>query len=121
MYGQLNVASPKEYIAKLSEPRRSEIARLDALIRKTAPELKPHICGGILGYGPYHYRYPSGREGDSARIAIASNAASISLYAMGADEKGWVAERFKDRLPKANIGKCCVRIKRLSDIDLEAI
>jgi hypothetical protein len=45
----------------------------------------------------------------------------ISLYCCAADEGGYVAEQFKERLPKANIGKSCVRFKRLSDLDETAL
>ncbi len=121
MKGQPNVATPQEYLAKLTEPRRTEIAQLDALIRKTAPQLAPGIHSGMLSYGPYHYKYASGREGDWFRIGLASNANYISLYAMAADANGYVAERYRSRLPKASIGKSCVRFKRVADLDLEAL
>lgn len=121
MKGQLNVSTPEEYIAQLEEPRRSDIARLHALITKTVPKLTPCILGGMLGYGPFHYKYASGREGDACRISLASNKAHISLYALGADEDGYVAERYKERLPKASIGKSCVRFKKLDDLDLTAL
>ena len=61
MKGQLNVKTPAEYIAAVDDKRRSDIAALDALIRKHAPELERVIMGGMLGYGPFHYRYASGR------------------------------------------------------------
>ena len=70
--------TPDELIASLDEPRRGEIARLDALIRETLPDLERVATSGMLGYGPYHYRYASGREGDATLIALASRKASIS-------------------------------------------
>ena len=121
MKGQLKVSSPAAYIAKLKEPRKSDIAALDKLIRKVAPELKPFIHIGMLAYGRWHYKSASGREGDWFRIGVASNASYISLYISAADGKCYVAERFKKALPKANIGKCCVRFKRLSDLDEAAL
>lgn len=121
MRGQLDVRSPKEYLARLEEPRKSDVARLDALIRKHAPKLEPFIHAGMLAYGPFRYRYPTGREGDWFRIGVASNKAYISLYACAADERGYVAERYKDKLPKANIGRSCVRFKRLSELDEKAL
>ena len=122
MKGQNNAAAtPKQYIDALEEPRRSDIAQLDKLIRKVAPKLKPVVQRGMLGYGPFHYKYASGREGDACRISVASNAAYISLYALAADEKGYVAERYKASLGKASIGKSCVRFKRLDDLDLDAL
>ena len=72
MKGQLNVKTPAEYIAAVDDKRRSDIAALDALIRKHAPKLEPVIMGGMLGYGPFHYRYASGREGDACKLSIAS-------------------------------------------------
>jgi hypothetical protein len=122
MKGQLKVATPKEYIAKLKEPRKSDIAALDKLIRKVAPELEPFIQIGMLAYGRWHYKSASGREGDWFRFGVASNASYISLYVSAMDGKGcYVAERFKKALPKANIGKCCVRFKRFSDLDEAAL
>jgi hypothetical protein len=115
--GQLKVATSKEYLAKLKEPRKSDVRALDELIRKTAPELEPFIQIGMLAYGHMKYKYPNGREMDWFRIGLASNASYISLYVSAADGKGYLAERFKKTLPKANIGKCCVRFKRLSDLD----
>jgi hypothetical protein len=102
--GQLKVSTPAEYITKLEEPRKSEIAALDKLIRKEAPNLKPFIHSGMLAYGHWHYKYASGREGDWFRIGVASNKNCVSLYVCAMDGKGYVAES-------------CVRFKRLSDLD----
>ena len=117
MKGQLKVSTPREYIAKLKEPRKSDVAALDALIRKNAPKLKPFIHMGMLAYGPWRYKYAGGREGDWFRFGVASNKSYISLYVCAGDNKCYVAESYKKTLPKANIGKCCVRFKRLSDLD----
>jgi hypothetical protein len=121
MEGQLKVTTPAEYNAAVDEKRRPDIAALDALIRRHAPHLEPVIMGGMLGYGPFHYRYASGREGDACTLALASNASYISLYCTGADADGFVAGRYVDQLPKASIGKSCVRFKRLADLDEKAL
>jgi hypothetical protein len=108
--GQLKAATPAEYLAQLEEPRKSEVEALDAMIRKAAPKLEPFVHIGILAYGPYHYKYASGREGDWFRIGVASNQNYISLYVSS-------APNYKDALPKAKIGKNCVRFKKLADVD----
>ena len=72
----------------------------------------------MLGYGRFRYRYASGREGDASLIALSSRKKSISLYVLSADESGYLAERYVERLPKASIGKSCVRFKRTDDVDL---
>ena len=113
--------TPAEYIAAVDDKRRPDVSALDALIRTHAPELEPVIMGGLLGYGPFHYRYASGREGDACKLSIASNASYISLYCFAADDDGYVAERYAARLPKAKIGKSCVRFKNLTDLDEKAL
>jgi hypothetical protein len=121
MKGQLDVKTPAEYIAGVDDKRRPDIAALDALIRQHAPKLEPVISGGMLGYGPFHYRYASGREGDACTLSLASNASYISLYCFAADADGFVAGRYVDRLPKASIGKTCVRFRKLADLDEKAL
>ncbi len=120
---QGKAATHAEYIASVEDPgRRADIQRLHDLIREAAPELEPTMqFAGILGYGPFHYRYASGREGDWFRIGVANQKNYISLYCCATDGKGYVAERFKTRLPKASIGRSCVRFKRLSDLDEDAL
>jgi hypothetical protein len=112
---------PEEYIESLGEPRRSEVRQLDQLIRDAAPDLEPYLESGMLGYGRYHYRYASGREGDAARISVASRKGGISLYVNAVDGERYLAESYRDRLPRADIGKSCVRIKRLEDVDLDVL
>ncbi len=113
--------TPAQLIASLGEPAKSEVARLHALITKTAPKLEVRVSGTMLGYGPFSYRYPTGREGKAFRISLAVRAKYISMYVLGADETGYLAERYKERLPKASIGKSCVRFKKLDDLDPAAL
>ena len=93
MKGQLKAATPAEYIAQLEEPRKADIAALDAMIRKLAPKLAPFIHIGILAYGPRRYKYESGREGDWFHIGVASNQSYISLYVAAAGSPTAIANR----------------------------
>ncbi|MFC0530718.1 DUF1801 domain-containing protein [Phytohabitans kaempferiae] len=115
------VRTPEEYIAALPEPRRGEVRVLHDLIRREAPELEPHLQSGMLGYGSYHYRYDSGREGDWFVVGLASRRAYVSLYVSASEGDRYLAETFRDRLPKADVGRGCVRIKRLTDVDLATV
>ena len=108
---------PQEYIDALDEPRRSDVAALDALIRRAAPGLERTATERGLGYGPFHYRYASGREGDATLLGLASNKRYISLHVLCATEGGYLAETYGDRLPKASIGRSCVRFPRLAAVD----
>ena len=117
MHGISDAKTPEEYIGGVEERRRGDIQSLHDLVREVAPELEPTMEFGMLGYGKYHYKYASGRQGDWMKIGIANNKRYISLYCCSADERGYVAERYRKRLSKADIGKSCVRFKRLSDLD----
>ena len=80
MHGQSDGATHDEYIERLDEPRRSDLRTLHELIRATVPQLQPTMEFGMLGYGKYHYRYASGRQGNSAVVGLAGNKSYISLY-----------------------------------------
>jgi uncharacterized protein YdhG (YjbR/CyaY superfamily) len=108
----------EEYFAALAEPRQGELRALHALIRESAPDLEPTMEFGTPGYGRYHYRYASGREGDAYLLALSPRKNYISLYVLCTTDGAYLAESYKERLPKASIGKSCVRFKRPSDIDL---
>ncbi len=121
MFKPTAAKTPTEYIAMIEEPRRTEIKKLHAFIKKTVPNLKPLIMSGMIGYGKYHYRYASGREGEWSAILLASQKNYISVYACGVMNGKYVAEQYKKRLPKANIGKSCIRFKKVEDIDLDVL
>jgi hypothetical protein len=75
----------------------------------------------MIGYGSYHYKYASGREGDCAIIALASQKSYISVYITASENGEYVAEKHKAELPKASIGKSCIRFKKLAEIDLKVL
>lgn len=118
MYGQTPTGptDPDAWLAALDDARRPQLEELDARIRKVASGLSRYVDRGFLSYGRYSYRSKSGRSGDWMCIALASNKQYISLYA------GPIGlEPFAARLPKANLGRGCIRFKRVSDVDLDVI
>ena len=104
------------------DPKRRDDARaLCRLLTEVSGE-RPVMWGtSIVGFGHYHYRYATGREGDTFLVGLASQKNYISVYVQCTDDGAYLAERFKERLPKANIGKSCVRFRRTSDIDLDEL
>jgi hypothetical protein len=121
MFKTTTAKTPEEYIDLLVEPRKSEIKKLDAFIRKTVPKLKPYILNGMIGYGEFHYKSKSGREGDWAKIGLAPQKNYISIYICAVDNGQYVAEKHKKDFPKASIGRSCIRFKKTEDISLEAL
>ncbi len=110
-----------EFLAAVSPPNRAEAKRVHALIREAAPELRPFVAGAMLGYGKFHYRYPTGREGESALISLADRAGGLSLYVNSLKGDRYLAETYATRLGKANVGRSCIRFKRLDDLDRAAL
>ncbi len=115
-------SSPDDYIAQIDEPRRLDIVALHQLIQAAAPKQAPFMNGGMIGYGKFHYRYASGREGDTALISLASQKNYISLYLSCVTDDGqYLAEKNRHLFPKAKVGKSCIRFSKLADIDLDAL
>lgn len=121
MFKPTKAKTPEEYLEMIPEPRRSEVKKLHEFIKKMVPELKLHIMAGMIGYGTYHYKYASGREGDWSIIGLASQKNYISVYVCAVFDGKYVAEKYKDQFPKASIGKSCIRFRKLADIDLDVL
>ncbi|MER2559871.1 MAG: DUF1801 domain-containing protein [Myxococcaceae bacterium] len=117
--------SPIEaFFAKAPAAQRDELLAVDALIRKVAPKLERKLWsnGTLLGYGEFHYRYATGREGDWPLLALSARKANLSLYVCSLTEDGtYVAEAHADELAPASVGKSCIRFKSLEDLDRAAL
>ena len=78
----------------------------------------------IIGFGQYHYKYESGREGDSMRSGFSPRKAKHSLYLMGryVDEAtGKKVDALLETMGKHSTGASCVYVNKLADIDLEVL
>jgi hypothetical protein len=71
----------------------------------------------IVGFGSYHYKYASGHEGDSALAAFAVRGRELVVYIMGFEGRDVLLAR----LGKHRIGKVCVYVRRLADVDLKVL
>jgi hypothetical protein len=121
MFKPTSAKTPEDYIAQIDEPRRTDIVRLHQLIQQILPDAHPWIGWGMLCYGKYTYKYASGRVGEWSLVALASQKNYISLYVSATRGRSYLAEEYKGSLPKANIGKSCIRFKRLDDVDIEVL
>jgi hypothetical protein len=115
-----DVATPEAFIEALGEPRRSEIEALHELIRKT----RPHSTRTSDPDARVRHLSISIRLRPRGRVVPdrpREQKASISLHVLAATESGYLAEAYKDRLPRADIGKSCVRFKYVEDVDLDVL
>lgn len=100
------------------ERRREDGVALDALFGKVTG-WKPRMWGGtMVGYGSYHYRYDSGREGDFLATGFSPRKARLSIYIMpGYQDYGATLAR----LGKHKTGKSCLYVNTLADIDMNVL
>jgi hypothetical protein len=104
--------------------KREDAKVLDALFRKVTGETPKMWGPTIIGYGSYHYKYESGREGDSLRAGFSPRKAKHSLYLMGCYCDEDTAKRTEEqlsRLGKHSRGKSCLYVNKLADIDLDVL
>lgn len=117
-------SSVEAFFAAAPAAQRDELIAVDALIRKVAPKLVRKLWsnGSLLGYGEFHYRYATGREGDWPLLALSARKANLSLYVCALTDEGqYVAEAHAESLAPASVGKSCIRFKSLADLDRAAL
>jgi hypothetical protein len=117
--------SVEEFIEAVEPKAKREDARvLDALFRKVTGE-EPRMWGpAIIGYGSYHYKYDTGREGDSMRAGFSPRKAKHSLHLMGRyvdEDTGRKVDALLGKLGKHSTGASCVYVNKLADIDLDVL
>ena len=116
---QATEASVDEYLAAIEdETRRKDCVALAKLMSK-ATKHKPVMWGtSIVGFGSYHYKYESGREGDSCLTGFSPRKSDISVYLMGNYEG---REELLAQLGRHKMGKACLYVRQLRDVDLKVL
>lgn len=99
------------------EGRKKDMLSLKELFDKATKMESKLWKPNIIGYGNYHYKYESGREGDSLIVGFASRSNGICIYLCGCEN---VLEKIT-LLGKCTAGKGCIYIKHLADINLNAL
>lgn len=85
---------------------------------KEITEISAKMWGGaIVGFGSYHYKYKSGREGDSFKCGFSPRKKYLSLYLF----YGFQDHKLMKKLGKYKAGKACLNINKLADVDLEIL
>ncbi|WP_114750048.1 DUF1801 domain-containing protein [Pleomorphovibrio marinus] len=106
----------KEFVD--SEKKRNDSLELLSLFTKLTGQ-EPKMWGeSIIGFGHYHYKYASGHEGDAPLVGFSPRKSAISLYVFtGLEEHFHLVEN----LGKFKMGKACIYIKKLEDIDIQKL
>lgn len=116
---QQTSASVDTYLGAIADAaRRADCEALTRLM-SNATKQPPAMWGtSIVGFGSYHYKYASGREGDTCVVGFSSRKADISIYGLNAAPD---AEAMLARLGKIKTTKGCVHLRRLADVDQKVL
>ena len=110
----------KQFIeTTLSDATKQQDAFALLELMKSISGHEPKMWGpSIIGFGSYSYTYPSGHSGEAPLIGFSPRKAAISLYVFtGLDEHAHLL----DGLGKFTMGKACIYVKKLSDIDIKVL
>lgn len=128
---QSTAKTPQAYVDSLPEERKIAIEKMRQAIKKTLPKgFEEVMCYGMLGYVVPHSLYPKGYHCDPKLplgfISVASQKNFVALYHMGiyANPKllDWFVGEFpKHSKSKLDMGKSCIRFKKMNDIPYELI
>ena len=108
-------SSVAAFIDALTDPVRRSDAKALIKVMQNATGEKPRMWGpSIVGFGSYHYRYGSGREGDMPLISFSPRKAAMVLYSMLDHGE---AKTLLAKLGRHATGKGCLYIKKLAEVD----
>ncbi len=114
-----NSASVNDLINSIEDEKRRKDCRTVLAMMQEITGDKPKMWGeSIIGFGSYHYRYESGREGDWFLTGFSPRKQALTLYIMSG-LKG--AQALLKKLGKYKTGKSCLYINKLEDIDLATL
>ena len=112
-------ASVAAFLKGVGDETRRQDCEILAAIMKRAAKAEPKMWGtSIVGFGSYHYKYASGREGDWPVTAFSPRKQDLTLYIMAGFDR---YEALLTKLGKHKTGKSCLYIKRLADVDLAVL
>ena len=112
-------ASVDEFLAAVPNRQRQEDGLALLAMMKDVTGLEPEMWGpSIVGFGEYHYRYESGREGDMPLVGFSPRSKSLSLYVMpGFGE----FDDLLSKLGKYRTGVSCLYISKLDDVERDVL
>jgi Domain of unknown function (DU1801) len=127
---QSNAKTVEEYLERLPDDRRAAIEKVRQVIRKNLPKgIVEQMQYGMIGYVVPHKVYPSGYHCNPKDplpfAALASQKNHMAIYTMSiyqdAEVEKWFRAEFAKQGKKLDLGKSCLRFKKLDDLPLEVI
>ena len=109
------IASVTEFINSIEDrQKRADARKVAAMMRRVTGKRAKMWGSSIVGYGTYHYKYESGREGDCMITGFSPRRQALTVYILAGFGR---FDTLMGKLGKYKTGKSCLYIKRLSDVD----
>jgi len=109
------IASVTEFINSIEDrQKRADARKVAAIMRRVTGKRAKMWGASIVGYGTYHYKYESGREGDFMITGFSPRKQALTVYILAGFRR---FDTLMGKLGKYKTGKSCLYIKRLSDVD----
>jgi hypothetical protein len=116
---QENDASVEDYLNSVEdETKRDASFKVKAIMEEVTGEEARMWGDSIVGFGHYHYKYASGREGEWMLVGFAPRKRNLTLYIMSGFD---AYDDLLENLGKHSTGKSCLYINKLEDIDLDVL
>jgi hypothetical protein len=116
---KVNDASVTDFLNSVEDEQKRRDCLEIARIMEQATKAQPKMWGtSIVGFGSYHYKGASGREGDWMLIGFSPRKQNLTLYLPGGLEQH---QGLLNKLGKHTTGKGCLYVKRLSDVDVDVL
>jgi len=110
-----NKASVTEFINSIEDrQKRADVRKVAAMMRKATGKRAKMWGPSIVGFGTYHYKYESGREGDFMVSGFSPRKQALTVYILAGFKR---FDALMSKLGTYKTGKSCLYIKRLSDVD----
>lgn len=115
----VNKASVTAFLDSVeNETRREDTRTLCALMEKITGEVPTMFGTSMIGFGSYHYKYASGREGDWFLTGLSPRKQNLAVYIMPGFSQ---YDGLMGRLGKHKTGKSCLYLNRLADINVDVL
>lgn len=121
MFKPTKATNIPDYIACSPAERKADFEFLHNFIIQTVPLFQPHFAFNMIGYGSFPYVNAKKETVSWPVISLANQKNYISLYVCALDNGQYIAEMYAKELGKVKVGKSCINIKKLEDIDLEVL
>ena len=111
--------SVDEFLNTITDEQRKKDSFEILELMKSVTSENPKMWGtSIVGFGKYHYKYESGREGDFVKVGFSPRKTSLTPYIIPGFDR---YEELMTKLGKYKTGKSCLYVQRLADVDLSIL